>query len=439
MSSATYNAVMLPPTERFKTQDEGIRWVRDTFAKLKAPLPGKAANETALSLAMTNAKHLTIVLTPEFAFNGYLESGATSLWFDAKEPLDPNIEKAVRAEIQNQLQALKPQGRILFTTSCVLDTGRVNQNKKKIGCNRICIMSSSSTAVQFVYKLKIADIPSLIISGDGWEFGQWVVTDGWREFDNETRKGSNPRLGTEGRLAECTYVINDFTVGGQPVAIGFGTCVDSRIESYSGTNIIAFCGGNTQEANIQDSFHQNPLDPSSVMIGHQGYLINDTTAWADMQAEPAGYRQWNSTTPSSARTANKVPNYAEVTLNAPNTNKPKRALVVTAPREIPSRPATPQLNLYAMLHSLSRDDHDALVNILQAQSLAVNEIDNTPPASVLDALRLYNDARYHPGPNVKFKAIPAVDNMLKQSDPQYPQKPLSEGVWAWKPTWCTLL
>ncbi|KAG7085786.1 hypothetical protein E1B28_003327 [Marasmius oreades] len=247
-------------------------------------------------------------------------------------PLNRAINKAVREEIQAELSTLNlVKGTVIFAISCVVDTGRVTKDKKKVGCNRISVMSNRLPhEVQYVYKLRVADIPNLLIEADNWNFsGGWVVSDGWNEFAN--REIINRRLGTEGRLTKCTYSVKDLEVGGQSVTIGFGTCLDSMKESYPGTNIIAFCSGGTNEAKIQDAFHQVPLDTSSPLIGHDGYLINDTDGWSDMSSV-AGFRKWSTTDVSNpkARTADAIPSYTETIVNNPRNNKPlKRTLVVT--------------------------------------------------------------------------------------------------------------
>ncbi|KAL0065064.1 hypothetical protein AAF712_007900 [Marasmius tenuissimus] len=377
---------MLPPAALPETQADGVNWVKAVFAQLNTPLPGKGS-ETALTMVTNNKNHVTIVLTPEFALNGHPYPEGTNLDFDAGVPLDRAVDNAVRMETQHQLSTLSltAKGQIIFAISSVVDTGRVNKDNKKIG-----------------------------------------------EFADRTI--SNKRIGTEGRLVECTYLLKDLQVGGQPVAIALGTCLDSMLESYPGTNIVVFCGGDTNEAKIQDSFRQLPSDASSAMIGHDGYLMNDTMQWGDMRS-PAGYRKWSSTDPKT-RTREDTPSYAEVAVNTPEAKH--RTLVVTQPQNIPERPKIPQLDLHAMVHNLSVPDHNTLVDICQKQLSAVNQAVEPLPASPMDILRLYNDAKNHIGTKT-FTPIAAVEDMLRQSVTPYPQKPIAEGPSGWVPKWCTLL
>ncbi|KAK1231561.1 hypothetical protein PQX77_005295 [Marasmius sp. AFHP31] len=433
-SKPTFNAVMLPPAALPKTQADGVNWVKAVFAQLNTPLPGKGS-ETALTMVTNNKNHVTIVLTPEFALNGHPFPEGKSLDFDAGVPLDRAVDNAVRAETQHQLSALSltVKGQVIFAISSVVDTGRVNKDNKKVGCNRICVMSNKTPLeVQCVYKLRAADISGGLVPADGWDLKQWVISDGWSEFADRTI--SNKRLGTEGRLAECTYLLKELQVGGQPIAIAFGTCLDSMLESYPGTNIVVFCGGDTNEAKIQDSFRQLPSDASSAMISHDGYLINDTVQWTTME-RPAGYRKWIGTDPKT-RTREDIPSYAEVAVNTPEAKH--RTLVVTQSQNIPERPKIPQLDLHAMVHNLSDPDHNTLVDICQKQLSAVNQTAEPLPASPMDILRLYNDAKNRIGTK-SFTPIAAVEDILKQSVISYPQKPIPEGPSAWVPKWCTLL
>jgi len=365
-----------------------------------------------LTQSLTNPNHVTLIMTTEFAFNG---SGTS---YSAAAPLPLRLEAAVRIEIQNQLRKLprtsNPRPCILFLMSCAIDTGMVVNggvhDGKTIGWNRIAIISSLTDDVQYVYKLQVPPAGDDIVY-DGWDFQKYVVSDGWSYFD--PLNPTNPRRDTEGRLAEATYNIS---LGvGSVVSFGFGTCLDSTLESYPGTNCIAFCGGGTELRHIRDTFFASFGDPTSPVVWHLGYLINDAVDWisgrpvSEWLYDRIGYEEWTGLT-WGTRIAEPEENVYNMIYQIPGLSGllSKRYLSVSEVQSIPPLPASVPQTIGTMYLNLS----PAVLTRLQTiVDLVLGSVPGSAtPYSVMDILRVYN-ARPRDG---SAPSIPEVDAILTQ-------------------------
>jgi len=337
-------------------------------------------------------------------------------YYNASVPLPLRLEAAVRIEIQNQLRKLprtsNPHPCILFVMSCAIDTGMVVNggvhNGKTIGWNRVAIISSLTDDVKYVYKLQIPPKGEADLVYDGWDFQKYVVSDGWSYFDPQNP--INPRRDTEGRLAEATY---NLPLGVDLVSIGFGTCLDSTIESYPGTNCIAFCGGGTEISNVRDAFFASFNDPTSPVVWHLGFLINDTPIWNSGSDSwtglGVGYAEWTGLT-LQTRKVSPVENAYNMIYQVPGLNGPlsKRYLAVSEAQSIPPLPASVPQTIGTMYINLS----PAVLTRLQTiVDLVLGSVPGSAtPYSVMDILRVYN-ARPRDG---SAPSIPEVDAILTQ-------------------------